>query len=80
MAEARSDMAAAERLVDERARLHDAFKRLWNEDAIVQVQYARMQTKDCDHTGCMMKRCATWKVCICAQCHLANVLGRFHSF
>lgn len=38
VAEARSDMAAAERLVDERARLHDAFKRLWNEDAIVQAR------------------------------------------
>lgn len=38
MAEARSDMAAAEQLVDERARLHDAFKRLWNEDAIVQAR------------------------------------------
>lgn len=37
VAEARSDLATVERLADERERLHDALKRLWNEDTIVQV-------------------------------------------
>lgn len=44
VAEARSDLAAVERLADERERLHDAFKRLWNEDTIVQVHPSRFKT------------------------------------
>lgn len=33
----RSDLAAADAAADERQRLHDAFKQLWNEDNVIQV-------------------------------------------
>jgi hypothetical protein len=33
----RSDLAAVEAAAEERRRLHDAFKRQWNEDDIIQV-------------------------------------------
>lgn len=33
----RSDLAAVEAAAEERRKLHDAFKRQWNEDDIIQV-------------------------------------------
>lgn len=34
----RSDLAAVEAAAEERRKLHDAFKRQWNEDDIIQVR------------------------------------------
>ena len=40
----RSDLAAVEAAAEERRKLHDAFKRQWNEDDIIQVSTEQLST------------------------------------